>query len=425
MLTGFPNMTGRAAWMYTAYELTHAAIHPMRTVASSVDQALNAPNSPFATLPTTPAFQAGWRVFDELTKRYSKPKFGIEQISHAGVEMAVHEEIVAREPFCNIVRFVKTPLTGQPKADSTPEPKVLIVAPMSGHFATLLRGTVKAMVPEHDVYVTDWNDARSVALNQGSFNLDDYVDYLCKFFRELGPQLNVIAVCQPSVPALAATALLAEDGDPGQPRTLTLMGGPIDVSRNPTVVNGYSNSHDISWFKDNVITYVPFPHLGAMRPVYPGFLQLAGFVGMNAQSHMQAFRSYFERLVAGDDDDVAAHRQFYDEYLSVMDITAEYFLQTVEQVFQRRALARKVFKHRGRLVDCSAIRNTTLMTVEGENDDICGLGQTAAAHDLCTSLGDAQRYHYVQPGVGHYGVFNGSRWRSEIQPRIRDMIRLD
>ena len=226
-------------------------------------------------------------------------------------------------------------------------------------------------------------------------------------------------------PALAATALLAEDDDPGQPRTLTLMGGPIDVSRNPTVVNGYSNSHDISWFKDNVITYVPFPHLGAMRPVYPGFLQLAGFVGMNAKSHMQAFRSYFERLVAGDDDDVAAHRQFYDEYLSVMDITAEYFLQTVEQVFQRRALAQKVFRHRDRLVDCSAISNTTLMTIEGENDDICGLGQTAAAHDLCTSLGDAQRHRYVQPGVGHYGVFNGSRWRSEIQPRIRDMIRLD
>jgi len=414
-------LTGRATWAYAAYELTHAAIAPLRSVASGFDQALNNPHNPFGNLPPNPALQAGWRVFDELTRRYAKPKFEIDSVTLNGAEIAVHTEIVTRTPFCNLVRFVKSQPSDAPSIGS--QPKVLIVAPMSGHFATLLRGTVHAMVPEHDVYITDWTDARAVPLYEGSFDLDDYISYLMKFCRTLGPELNILAVCQPSVPALAATALLAQDDDPCQPRSLTLMAGPVDVANHPTVVNQYSTSHDLAWFKNNVITYVPFPHMGALRAVYPGFLQLAGFMGMNAQSHMQAFRGYFDRLVAGDADDVAAHRRFYDEYLAVMDITAEYFLQTVEQVFQKRALAQGTLMHKGQLVDCRAIRQTTLMTVEGENDDICGIGQTEAAHALCSSLTEAQRYRYVQAGVGHYGVFNGTRWRTKIQPRVRDMIR--
>ena len=294
---------------------------------------------------------------------------------------------------------------------------------MSGHFATLLRGTVQAMLPEHDVYITDWQDARTVPLVSGAFDLDDYVDYMLEFIRFLGPELHVMAVCQPAVPCLAATALLAEDDDPTVPRSLTLMGGPIDTAANPTAVNDYAVSHDLEWFRHNVITYVPFPHPGAFRPVYPGFLQLAGFMGMNMDSHLSAFRRYFEKLIEGDADSTEQHRRFYDEYLSVSDLTAEYFLQTMDRVFHRRLLANGEFEHRGRQVDCGAITQTFLMTVEGEHDDICGLGQTEAAHRLCTGLGPKYRAHYVQPGVGHYGVFNGTRWRTEIQPRIGEVIR--
>jgi poly(3-hydroxybutyrate) depolymerase len=419
MPPSFFSMKDNAAWMYAAYELAHASAQPYRTFAGGLDRMMNHPGSPFAKLPAASAVRAGWRVIDELTKRYSKPEFGIESVELDGSQVDVQEEVGGVWPFCRLLRFRK----GIPSRILDAQPKVLIIAPMSGHYATLLRGTVRGMLPEHDVYITDWTDARSVPTIAGAFDLDDYIEYLMTFFRKLGPSLHVIAVCQPSVPALAATALLAQANDPCQPISLTLMAGPVDVAINPTVVNDYANEHDVPWFQRNTVSLVPFPHPGALRAVYPGFLQLAGFMGMNADAHVQAYGSYFGKLIEGDADSVSGHRRFYDEYLAVMDVTAEYFLQTIRRVFQDRALAKGEFDYRGQRVDCSAIRNTTLMTIEGERDDICGIGQTEAAHALCTSLDEQQRHHYVQPGVGHYGVFNGSRWRTEIQPRIAQMIR--
>jgi poly(3-hydroxybutyrate) depolymerase len=412
------SFAGRAAFTYAAYELAHAAVNPYRAVAGSVDRMLNHPSNPLAQLPGSAAIHAGWRVFDEVTKRYAKPDFGIESVCVDGETVGVTEDVVLRKPFCQLRRFVKD---GRAKRGQS-EPKVLIVAPLSGHFATLLRGTVREMAVEHDVYITDWMDARSVPLMAGTFDLSDYIDYLLEFCRHLGPDVHVIAVCQPCVPALAATALLAQDGGECQPRSLTLMAGPVDSASNPTAVNKYATEHDLDWFRSNVITYVPFPHAGAMRPVYPGFLQLAGFMGMNADAHIQAYRGYFDKLVDGSSEDAAAHKRFYDEYLAVMDLTSEYFLQTIDEVFLKRSLACGEFVHRGQVVDCSQIRQTSLLTVEGTRDDICGLGQTEAAHALCSSLADHQRSHYVQEGVGHYGVFNGARWREQIQPRIRAMI---
>jgi poly(3-hydroxybutyrate) depolymerase len=300
---------------------------------------------------------------------------------------------------------------------------VLIVAPMSGHYATLIRGTVEAMIPEHDVFVTDWSDARDVPLSLGQFDFDDFIDYLIDFIQYLGTNTHLIAVCQPAVPVLAATALMASRDMDCQPLSLTLMGGPIDVSRAPTKVTEFSESRSLDWFEQNVISVVPFPNPGFGRRVYPGFLQLTGFVSMNLDRHVDAHVKHFHNLVRGDCDPVARHQQFYEEYMAVMDLPAEFYLQTIEKVFHERALAKGTLVHRGEKVDCSAIRQTALMTIEGENDDICGVGQTEAAHDLCDNIPIDMKYHYVQPGVGHYGVFNGRRWSTEIQPRIREMIR--
>ena len=294
---------------------------------------------------------------------------------------------------------------------------------MSGHYATLLRGTVQAMLPEHNLYITDWRDARAVPLAVGPFDLDDFIDYIIDFVHFIGTDTHVIAVCQPAVPALAAAALMAAWNDPCRPASLTLMGGPIDTRRNPTVVNQHAQSRSLDWFERNVIDYVPWPNPGFMRRVYPGFIQLTGFMQMNLERHLEAHKSLFNHLVKGDCDSVQQHRFFYDEYLAVMDLPAEFYLQTVEKVFQEHALPEGTLRHRGHRVDCGAIRDITLMTVEGERDDICGLGQTEAAQGLCKKIPPEQRYHYVQPGVGHYGVFNGTRWRTEIQPRIREMIR--
>jgi poly(3-hydroxybutyrate) depolymerase len=303
------------------------------------------------------------------------------------------------------------------------DPKVLIVAPMSGHFATLLRGTVTAMLPDHDTYVTDWRDARDVPVLLGGFGLDDHIQYVIDFIRELGPDTHVVAVCQPAVPVLAAAALMAQMDDPCTPASLTLMGGPIDPRRNPTAVNEHAAAHDLDWFRNHVISYVPFPSIGAMQRVYPGFLQLSGFMSMNMGRHINAYQDYFRHLVTGDADSAAQHKRFYDEYLSVMDLPAEFFLDTVDRVFHRYDLAQGTFDFKGQRVDCSALKKTALMTVEGELDDICAVGQTQAAHALCPNIPAKDHYHYEQPGVGHYGVFNGTRWRTEIQPRIREMIR--
>jgi poly(3-hydroxybutyrate) depolymerase len=303
-----------------------------------------------------------------------------------------------------------------------PQPRVLIVAPMSGHYATLLRGTVEAFLPTHEVYITDWSDARMVPVAEGRFDLDDYVDYVIEMLHVLGGNIHVIAVCQPSVPVVAAVSIMEAERDPFVPLSMTLMGGPIDTRRNPTAVNNLAAERGIDWFRSHVITKVPFPHPGVMRDVYPGFLQLNGFITMNLDRHMDAHKNLFKNLVKGDGDLVDKHRDFYDEYLAVMDLAAEYYLQTVDLVFIKHALPKGEMTHRGKPVDPSKIKRVALMTVEGENDDISGLGQTEATHDLCSSIPRHRRVHYVQKGVGHYGVFNGSRFKSEIVPRISDFM---
>lgn len=404
---------------YLGYELAHAFVTPLRLWSAALRLGLSNPFSPFSLNPFSKSLAAGLEVFEGLTARYGKPAFGITETSVNGIKSGVSEERVLKKPFCDLLHFQRD---GEVIAGRK-DPKVLMIAPMSGHYATLLRGTVKAMVPEHEVYITDWKDARHVPVAEGRFDLDDFIDYIVDFVQHVGPNTHIIAVCQPSVPALAATALMAKRGMPNQPASLTLMGGPIDTRRNPTDVNNVAMSKPLSWFESNVISVVPFPQAGFMRRVYPGFIQLSGFMTMNLERHQTAHWNLFEHLVKGDCDSVKQHREFYDEYLAVMDLTAEFYLQTVRAVFQTHDLPNRRFMHRGELIDCSAIRNTALMTVEGEKDDICGIGQTAAAHDLCPNIPGDEHFHYMQPGVGHYGVFNGTRFRTEIQPRIREMMR--
>jgi poly(3-hydroxybutyrate) depolymerase len=325
--------------------------------------------------------------------------------------------VVWSRPFCRLLHFKRELPAGR-----RPDGKLLIVAPMSGHYATLLRGTVQAMLPHADVYITDWVDARMVPLSHGYFDLDDYIDYLIEMFAELGPGAHVMGVCQPSVPVLAAVALMEAHGDRNLPASMILMGGPIDTRRNPTAVNRLAEEHGTDWFRDNVIMQVPWPNPGFVRKVYPGFLQLSGFMSMNLDRHITAHKEFFLHLVKNDGDSAEKHREFYDEYLAVMDLTAEFYLQTVDTVFVRHALPKGEMMHRGEPVDPSAIRSVALLTVEGENDDISGVGQTEAAHTLCVNLSPSKRGHYLQPAVGHYGVFNGSRFRAEIVPRIVDFI---
>jgi poly(3-hydroxybutyrate) depolymerase len=406
--------------LYQLYELNHAAIAPLRVAAHINKHLLDNPFNPLAYTPIGRATAAAWEVFEGLTRRYGKPRFAIDRIMIKGQPVAISENIVYRLPFGQLKHFERAP-------DQLPgkytDPRVLLVAPMSGHYATLLRGTVRALLPEHDVYITDWRDARNIPLNQGHFDLDDYIDYIVRFLHFLGPDTHVIAVCQPGPAVLAATALMAADDDLCQPASMTLMGSPIDTRRSPTVPNQLATSKPLDWFEDHVIMRVPFPHAGCMRRVYPGFLQLTGFMTMNLERHIDAHRKLFHHLIEGDGDSVTAHRKFYEEYLAVMDLTAEFYLQTIRVVFQEHALAKGEWLHRGRLIEPAAIHKTALMTVEGENDDISGIGQTQAAHDLCVNIPAQKQIDYIQPGVGHYGVFNGSRWRNEIVPRIRDFIR--
>ena len=322
-----------------------------------------------------------------------------------------------QRPFCNLIHFERA-LPDHYRQ----HPKLLIVAPMSGHYATLLRGTVEAFLPNHDVYITDWVDARMVPLALGAFDLDDYIDYLISILHYLGGDTNMVAVCQPSVPVLAAVSLMEARNDPYSPNTMALMGGPIDTRVNPTAVNTLAEQRGIEWFRRNVIAQVPFPNPGMMRDVYPGFLQLSGFMSMNLDRHLGAHREMFGHLVRGDGDSAQKHREFYDEYLAVMDLAAEFYLQTVDTVFVRHALPKGEMMHRQTPVDPSCIRTTALLTVEGEKDDISGVGQTEAAHRLCTGIPAERKAHHLQLGVGHYGVFNGSRFRSEIAPRIADFI---
>ncbi|MDX5360339.1 MAG: polyhydroxyalkanoate depolymerase [Alphaproteobacteria bacterium] len=405
--------------LYHAYELTHAAVTPLRAACHLGQQVLRNPFNPVAyTLPGK-AIAAACDVMESTTRRYGKPEWGLDDTRVAGQICPVAERVVLHKPFCDLLHFQREPSIAGRRRD----PKVLIVAPMSGHFATLLRGTVEAMLPEHEVYMTDWIDARTVSLMEGAFDLDDYIDYLIEFVQFLGPDVHVMGVCQPGPAVLAATALMHQHAHDHVPATITIMGGPIDPRQSPTVPNKLAIERPLSWFENNVITRVPWPHPGFMRRVYPGFLQLSGFMSMNLDRHIDAHMKMFQHLVENDGDSVEKHRTFYDEYLSVMDLTAEFYLQTIRDVFQEFKLPRGKFEHRGELVRPDAITRTALMTVEGENDDISGIGQTTAAHDICVNIPADRRIDYLQPKVGHYGVFNGARWRAEIQPRVRDFIR--
>lgn len=402
---------------YQFYEMNHAALQPARAYAEAVRVLYTNPLNPFSHTPWGRSVAATAELFERTTRRYGKPAFGLDKTVVDWKTVPVTERVVWSKPFCNLIHFER-----QVPAGRRADPKLLIVAPMSGHYATLLRGTVEAMLPHAEVHITDWVDARMVPLSAGHFDLDDYIDYVIDMLHELGPDTHVMAVCQPSVPVLAAVALMEARGDRFAPSTMTLMGGPIDTRRNPTAVNLLAEEKGIDWFRDNVVMPAPWPVPGFGREVYPGFLQLSGFMSMNLDRHIIAHKDFFMHLVKNDGDNAEKHREFYDEYLAVMDLTAEFYLQTVETVFVRHALPKGEMKHRGTRVDPSAIRNVALFTVEGENDDISGLGQTEAAHSLCSNVPADMKAHYMQPAVGHYGVFNGSRFRSEIVPRIVDFI---
>lgn len=354
-------------------------------------------------------------VFSRLRLTHSRPAYGIESVSIGDAQVPVTEEVVQRLPFGTLLRFRKG-------TEAPAQPPVLLVAPLSGHFATLLRETVRTLLQDHDVYITDWHNARDVPLREGTFGLDEYIDYMMRYLRTIGPGVHVVAVCQPCVAALAATALMAEDDDPATPRSLTLMAGPVDCRVNPTGVNELATSKPIRWFEQNLISHVPLPHAGHMRRVYPGFVQLSAFMSMNLERHQQQFRNLYQHLVDGEVDKADVIRAFYDEYLAVNDLPAEFYLETVEKVFQTFDLARGALTCRGRPVRPEAIRRTWLLTVEGERDDICSVGQTVAAHDLCTGIRPYMKEHHVQVGVGHYGVFSGRKWNQQIYPRVREVI---
>jgi poly(3-hydroxybutyrate) depolymerase len=404
--------------LYWLYELTHAALNPARAVADATRLAFRNPINPLYSTSFGKSVVAAAELFERSTRRYGQPEWRLSSTLVGGERVPVRIESVWERPFCRLLHFERV----FERAPRRQQPRLLIVAPLSGHYATLLRGTVEAFLPNHDVYITEWRDARMVPLSEGMFSLDDYIDYIISILHALGGETHVVAVCQPAVPVLAAAALMDADDDPYLPITMTLMGGPIDTRVNPTAVNMLAQKRGINWFRHNVITKVPFPNPGFMRDVYPGFLQLHGFMSMNLDRHIEAHRNLFLNLVKGDGDSAQKHKEFYDEYLAVMDLTAEFYLQTVDTVFVRHALPKGEMMHRDRPVDPKQIRRVALLTIEGEHDDISGVGQTEAAHRLCVNLPPERQAHWLQPGVGHYGVFNGSRFRAEIAPRIADFI---
>jgi poly(3-hydroxybutyrate) depolymerase len=401
--------------IYTLHELQHAATAPLRYWAEASRQLFANPFSPLAYLPHSSRIAAGSELLARVVKRYEKPPFGLDRTDIDGRRVAVREEVVESKPFCNLLHFVRD--------TDRSDPKVLLVAPLSGHHATLLRDTVRALLPDHDVYITDWIDARQVPLAEGYFHFADYVAYVQAFLRLLAPDVHVISVCQPTVPVLAAVSLMAAADDPAQPLSMTLMGGPIDTRCAPTEVNRYAKTRSLRWFETHVITRVPLKYPGYMRRVYPGFLQHAGFVAMNPDRHLQAHIDFYHHLVRGDGDSAEAHRKFYDEYNAVMDLPAEFYLETLDMVFMKHLLPLGEMTVFGQRVKPWAIRNTALLTIEGELDDISAPGQTEAAHALCRNIPARKKEHFLVPGVGHYGIFSGRRWRETIYPRVRDFIR--
>jgi poly(3-hydroxybutyrate) depolymerase len=404
--------------LYDAYEVQRSFLAGAGKLAGMGAGWLTNPANPFAYAGTSPLIAAALEVFANAAAPHGKPAFGLKQTVVGGKEVAVREEVVLRKPFGQLKRFVREGVeTG---------PRLLIVAPMSGHYATLLRGTVERMLPGNDVYVTDWRDAKMVPTSDGCFDLDDYVDYLVEFLETIGTQTgeraHVLAVCQPAVPAFAATALMNADANPWRPKTLTMMGGPIDTRKAPTAVNTLSTTRPLSWFEHNVIATVPAIYPGSGRKVYPGFLQLAGFMAMNLGDHLVSHWEMFKHLVAGDDEHADATRAFYDEYRSVCDMTAEFYLQTVDAVFQRHLLPKGKLTHRGRAVDPKAITDTALLAIEGERDDISGIGQTKAALAIASKLPESKKRYFLAKDCGHYGIFNGRKWRENIAPVVEKWI---
>ncbi|MDX2073974.1 MAG: polyhydroxyalkanoate depolymerase [Alphaproteobacteria bacterium] len=400
--------------LYNLHEMQYAAMAPFKMLARMSKALHQSPMSPLTYTHYGRNIAAAAEVFERVTHRYAKPEFGIAHTLVGGKQTTIYEEVVAEKPFCRLLHFKKH--------GNVKQPRLLIVAPMSGHHATLLRGTVEALLPFLDVYITDWVDARNVPSYHGAWHLEDYIDYTVEFTRHLGPDVHLLAVCQPSVPVMVAAAHMNEKKDPCTPRSMTLIGGPIDTRINPTKVNELAEKKPIEWFKQNVITRVPFNYPGFMRRVYPGFLQLSGFMQMNLDRHIDAHKDLFKHLVEGDGESAKAHRKFYDEYLAVADLPAEFYLDCIAEVFQKHSLPKGEFKYKGKFTKPEAITKTGLLTLEGELDDISGVGQTEAAQTICSGLPKTMRRHYVQKGVGHYGIFNGRKFREHVVPIIVDFI---
>lgn len=406
--------------LYHAYELQRSWMNSASALASISAGMLSNPASPLAAFGVGPLAASALDVFAHATAHYGKPEFGIDSVEIDGVPHAVTQSVVMKRPFGDLLRF---------RVEGTPadRPRLLIVAPMSGHYATLLRGTVERMLESAEVYITDWADAKMVPTSAGKFDLDDYIDYVMDFAEHVhsegnGQRIHMMAVCQPSVPAFAATALLNLHKSPATPATLTMMGGPIDTRECPTVVNNMAMQRPIEWFRQSVIATVPGKYPGAGRRVYPGFMQLSAFMSMNLSSHMMSHYEMFKHLTVGDEASAQATKTFYDEYRSVCDMTAEFYLQTVEEVFQKHSIPKGEFRHKGEIVDLAAITDTALLAIEGERDDISGLGQTKAALTLTPKLDEAKKRYYMAEGAGHYGIFNGSRWRTKVAPVVEEWI---
>ena len=406
--------------LYKAYELQRSWLNSVSTVASLSAELLNNPANPWRKLGLGSMSAHAFDVLAHATAAYSKPAFGITEVDVDGKVFPVIEATVMNRPFGDLKRF---------RLDGVDDnrPKMLIVAPMSGHFATLLRGTVERMLQSHEVYITDWADAKTVPVHEGSFDLDDYIDYLMEFLEYIeqvtpGQRPHMLAVCQPSVPAFAATALMNQHNSPATPATLTMMGGPIDTRESPTTVNDHAMNRPIEWFRSSVIATVPMQYRGAGRKVYPGFMQLSAFMSMNLQNHMMSHYEMFKHLTTGDDASAQATKDFYDEYRAVCDMTAEFYLQTVEEVFQKHSIPNGEFRHKGEIVDLHQITETALLAIEGERDDISGLGQTKAALKLADGLSEDKKRYYMAEGAGHYGIFNGSRWRTKVAPVVEEFV---
>ncbi|MEM1037584.1 MAG: polyhydroxyalkanoate depolymerase [Pseudomonadota bacterium] len=398
--------------LYTLVEMNRAAMAPMRVAAKGAKAFLEAPMNPMRETTFGRSMLAASSVFERATRYYGKPEWQIPSTEINGTSLPVTPTVSWSSPWCNLIHF-------QTAGAPAERPRLLICAPLSGHFATLLRGTVEAFLPTHEVYITDWTDAKMAPVWLGRFDLDDYIDHVRWSLQHIGSGAHVVAVCQPGPPVLAAISMMAEDSDPALPATMTFMGSPIDARKSPTVPNLLAEERSFDWFRDKMIYTVPAPWPGMMRRVYPGFVQLTSFMHMNWDRHVDAQSQFFDHLIEGDEDSAEKHRAFYDEYLAVLDLTQEFYLQTIRRIFREHRLARGIFRYRGeRLVNPKAIKTVGLMTVEGENDDISGIGQTQAAHDLCTGIPSKMQQDYIQPGVGHYGVFNGRRFREEIVPRI-------